>query len=379
MTSSYKPYKSRHMILMCLFLMYAILMPSTSTGQTSDIWTPEAGLYLGRVVRHNQGFNIPISEPTFIFEASLYQWKTGTEDWHHRLLYPQIGISAQYIHLGDQDILGRGLSLIPNITFNTGRSPYGGLTVRLGMGLAYLTRPFDIIDNPKNIAIGSHLNNATHIYLAYRYQISQRSFMSLGAGLTHFSNGKFKSPNKGINIFAGQFTYQHTLRTFEKAEVPTTTINKPHHYAIYKFSMGAHDRGPGTPVHPVYLHNISYAYRISSDSYLWLGLTYAFDRAEYHNMLFIEYNGSDLRRLDAADLSLSLGYELRVGSVGLMAQTGYYLYDPAFNNGPYYFKLGFNYYLFNAFDHIDTFLFTNIKSHLAIADYFELGVGMRLF
>lgn len=382
MTAYFSAFKHFTMPTPLLSIIVGLMITLTELpvlSQAKGIWTPEVGLYLGRVIKHNKRFTIPITEPSFLFEASLYQWKNGQEDWHHSLLYPQIGLSAQYVHFGDSDILGRGVSIIPNVILATGRSSERGLTIRLGMGLAYLTRPYDVINNPGNIAIGSNINNVTNLYINYRSPIGANSYLAIGGGLTHFSNGKFKSPNVGVNILAAQLSYQYTLQPFKKMEMTTGPKSYPKHFAIYKFSMGAHDIGKGSPTHPVYLHNLAYAYSISKVSLLWMGMTYAFSRAEYHNMLFSGYNGNTLKKSDASDFSVLIGYELRIGKIGLMGQTGLYLYDPGFNSSPHYFKLGFNYYLFEMLNHLDVFVFTNIKSHLEVADYFELGVGLRLF
>jgi hypothetical protein len=73
----------------------------------------------------------------------------------------------------------------------------------LGMGIGYLTKRYDEFGNPRNPAIGSHMNGMMHLGYhldAGRYLNEQGWKMYAEAGMVHFSNANWRQPNFGINI-----------------------------------------------------------------------------------------------------------------------------------------------------------------------------------
>ena len=79
------------------------------------------------------------------------------------------------------------------------------------MGLGYVEKIFNAIDNYKNAAVGSHLNGVIHFDLHVEKNISKHSSLEFGAGITHYSNGSFSMPNLGINIATINLGYHHSF------------------------------------------------------------------------------------------------------------------------------------------------------------------------
>ena len=76
-------------------------------------------------------------------------------------------------------------------------------------------------ENYKNDVIGSHINAAVQLNFESRYKLSQHLFINFNVGITHFSNGSFRTPNLGINnpSVNGGFTYAlHPPVTFIHSE-----------------------------------------------------------------------------------------------------------------------------------------------------------------
>ncbi len=67
-------------------------------------------------------------------------------------------------------------------------------------GLSYNFNPYDEIENPGNVFIGSYRNCYVNFALLLNYHIAPKWVTSVSLGFKHFSNGSFKQPNYGINL-----------------------------------------------------------------------------------------------------------------------------------------------------------------------------------
>ena len=146
------------------------------------------------------------------FEASVYQGTFGRKEWHYLYNYPFIGCTFYHSSLGGFEELGDAYALYPFINYPLFRDETSQFTFKLGVGVAYLTRCFDHLENPYNFSIGSHLNAAANISFEFRQEITPRLLAVASFGLTHFSNGATKSPNYGLNTFSGALGIATHLR-----------------------------------------------------------------------------------------------------------------------------------------------------------------------
>jgi hypothetical protein len=67
-------------------------------------------------------------------------------------------------------------------------------------GLSYNFNPYDPIENPTNVFIGSYRNCYVHLGVLANYHFSDHWSANATLGFKHFSNGSFKQPNFGINL-----------------------------------------------------------------------------------------------------------------------------------------------------------------------------------
>lgn len=146
------------------------------------------------------------------FEASVYQSTFGRNEWQILYNYPYIGCTFYHSNLGKFPELGKVYALYPFINYPLLRGETSQFTLKLGAGVAYLTRCFDHLENPYNFSIGSHINAAVNISFEYRQEITPRLSSVASIGLTHFSNGATKSPNYGLNTFSAALGATYHLR-----------------------------------------------------------------------------------------------------------------------------------------------------------------------
>jgi hypothetical protein len=66
-------------------------------------------------------------------------------------------------------------------------------------------------------------------------------------------------------------------------------------------------------------------------------------------------------------------YSYVIGKLSLPVELGYYLHSKFKGNGMFYHRIGFRYHFNN-----NLILTFALKSHWAVAHYFEYGIGYRL-
>ena len=70
-------------------------------------------------------------------------------------------------------------------------------TYGAAFGLSYNFNPFDELDNPTNIFIGSYRNYYVHLEANVLYHVAPKFTIDAAIGFKHFSNGSFSLPNAG--------------------------------------------------------------------------------------------------------------------------------------------------------------------------------------
>jgi hypothetical protein len=157
----------------------------------------------------HSGIAIPLFPAiTYLFQDNIYAFDIcasfptyGNDYWEKLYNYPRSGIGYSYWSLGNDEVIGKahviyGFLNIPVVK----RSGKFSLNYQISLGGAYFPKVFDVHENPFNRAIGSHTNIYARFGLDGKFKLSPSCEIVLEAGTTHFSNGKTKSPNYGINV-----------------------------------------------------------------------------------------------------------------------------------------------------------------------------------
>ncbi|MDD4848794.1 MAG: acyloxyacyl hydrolase [Bacteroidales bacterium] len=135
-----------------------------------------------------------------LYEISVLTNTTGRNLWEAQCNYPTYGFSFICSGLSSPE-LGNLYGLYPFIDFPFKQwKSHNYIALRVGLGLGYLTNPFDRITNYHNFAYGSHLNALIHFELQGKIHLIPRLSLKGGISFTHLSNGTTKEPNFGLNI-----------------------------------------------------------------------------------------------------------------------------------------------------------------------------------
>ena len=255
------------------------------------------------------------------------------------------------------------------------------LQLKIAQGLAFANKPYNKETNSKNKAFGTRVMANTNIGLSYD---NQTLFKNIGfhAGLlfTHYSNGRIKSPNSGINTYLLNlgFNYDFTndLKRNTDSIADTKSFKDKIHYN-FVLRTGINE----SPIirsgqYPFYHISFYADKRINRKSALQLGtelfLTESFkEYIKYFSVAYPEKNidaNTDYKRI-----GLFVGHELLINKISLEAQIGYYVYQPFKKDIPVYDRVGMKYY-FNK----NIFGGFTIKTHLFLAEALEFGIGYRL-
>lgn len=239
-------------------------------------------------------------------------------------------------------------------------------------GLTYNLNPFDSIDNPANVFIGSYRNVYVHLGVVVNYKFNETWAVNGTLGFKHFSNGSFKLPNSGINLVPVTLglSYRLSKQQVHHQRMPIPEYIK-HGLINISFLAGSKNYEVGGGNHLKMglgvncLKQVNYKYRIG----LGFDLFYAAD--------------ADLRSSsNASNFSKSYSYAL-VGSwewvltkklyvpIGL----AFYLHRNVENGeiNAYYERVGMRY---RFFDHY--FAGLTIKAHGGVADIFEWTLGYTI-
>lgn len=236
-------------------------------------------------------------------------------------------------------------------------------------GLSYQFNPFDSIQNPANIFIGSYRNCYVHLGFEADYKISPKWQLNATIGFKHFSNGSFKQPNYGINLVPLTLGVRYKFSEDEILPEPTPIPEfKKYNLWNVMLAFGSKNYVNNDPNYMKmtlgvnYLRAVNYKYRIG------IGVDMFYSAA------------ADLRTGtgsagfgDAFSVAVVPNWEWVVSKkVYIPLGVGFYLHHNKFNDERYgfYERAGIRYRIT---DHLAAGV--TIKAHKGVADYFEWTVG----
>ena len=315
------------------------------------------------------------------FELSISRKTDGRNRWEYMYGYPIVGVAYWYSNLGTSPYLGDAHAIFPYINFPITPNKSTRLYFRAGIGMGYLTKHFDRIDNYKNIAIGSSLNAAVNISFELRAKIINRIFLTGSLGLTHFSNGSIKTPNYGINIPSVNAGIVYKL----SKENPYKTSNLrpelyPYEFDGKKFFQIQFGTGFGYKnmeaeiggKYGVFAFYTNIMKQISFKSRVGVGFDVSYDGTD--KVLFESGNNEELENFwPLVKTGGNFAWELMFSKVSLVVNIGGYFSGEYKREGGIYEKLAIWYY-FNR----NIYASITFKAHYARADYITFGLGYNL-
>ena len=360
--------------LVTLSLLLLSLIPASAQQKASPDHKISVNSHYGFLISHHGTMRYLVKGHIGGAEISFIKPTKGNQLWHRVYHRPEWGFSAIYLDLANPDVLGNlyGTWGFMNFPVPWKKKPTR-LNGRAAIGICYLTRSFDRLENHKNIAIGSHINALVDVRLNSNFKLSKHTRLELGLGLTHASNGSSTIPNLGINMP----TINLGL-TFDRAEVTRERIKDTLPPVERKLKFAVLATGGVTEIDPV--NGPKFPVASVSGNMSWpmehrwngvVGIDVMYNTA---NLEKLYRDTSIVLKSDLVNIQpgFKLGGEIMVGRFSLPIELGVYMYTKMVRNGHFYQRTGLRYQW-------NEHWFANftLKTHFAKADYFDWGVGYR--
>ena len=356
-----------------LFLLFTCALYA----QNTNPFAVEASILRGNALPHTEDMYHLVNGHPQGFMLAIIKKTDGSKEWHQAYNYPDYGGYFLYQDFKSQP-LGENYAVgaLYNFYFWKRR-----LQFRIAQGIAYTTKPYDKEHNSKNKAFGSKLMGNTNFGFTYD---NQSVFKNVGfhAGIlfTHYSNGRMKSPNSGINTYLLNVGLNYNLSDDFKRLPDTNLVKKSYKEPIhYNFVLrtGINENPViNSGQFPFYHIGFYVDKRINRKSTLQLGTELFLTKSiqeyiHYYSVAYPEENVS--ANTDYKRVGIFVGHELLINRISLEAQLGFYVYEPFKKDIPIYDRVGIKYYFTNHF-----FGGFTIKTHLFLAEALEFGIGYRI-
>ena len=332
--------------------------------------------FRGNILPHTDDLNHLITGHPEGVMVSLFKQTHGDKEWQKAYNYPDYG--AYFIYEDYKNsILGQcyATGVFYNFYFLKRKFMF-----KIAQGIAMTTNPQDKVTNSKNNAFGSTIMANTDFVFAYkRENIIDRVGFQAGLIFTHFSNGRIKAPNSGLNTYNLNLGLNYNLDKKVTREVDTVPVNlkfkEPIHYNFVLRSGVNESPVIGSGQHSFFHVGFYADKRLNRKSAIQLGTEIFFsnyykDFIKYQSVAYPEQNldpNTDYKRV-----GVFVGHELFINRISLEVQIGYYVYQPYKFDIPVYDRLGMKYYFGKK-----VFTGLSIKTHMFLAEAMEFVLGVR--
>ena len=379
------PVKSYSLLFtIIIFVFIGIEKPAAQTqndkNKRSYTYTIGANVFRGFIMKHDHRIGHLIREHPVGLELFINKNTYGKKSWQQLYNYPDIGFSLAYFDFKVPE-LGKVIASTVYLDFYLKRWKKSEMIFKVGTGLGFSTNPYDRETNNKNNVIGSTITFTLQGRLGYNFQINDRLRLTPALTISHFSNGAFKMPNKGINIISANLGFSYLLGEQSRPELTGSPIDenfdtnkdKKLHYNFSVFG-GVREIIPiGGDKHP-FINTVLYVdKKVSKRSALLLGGDFFYSWAVKQEIKTARgLEGEE--KPDYKRAAITVGHELLVSKISLITQLGVYIYKPFKSSGkPVYQRYGLKYY-FN--DKLFSGVF--LRAHYGVAQNVEWGLGIRL-
>ncbi len=358
-----------------LLLLFFLLESLTFAQQKNETTTVNLSFLRGNVLVHSKDVAALTGHPEGIMLT--FSRKTfGKQEWQRAFNYPDYGAYFLYQDFKNQ-YLGKNYAIGGHYNFYFFNRQ---LSLDIGQGIAYITKPYDKVSNNKNKAFGSPVIANINLSLQYKKEHIFENFgLQTGLIFTHYSSGRFKAPNSGINTFNFNLGLNYNFEQPQQYVIDSTDSKISYRENLkYNFVLrsGLNESSVINSGQFSFYHASFYIdKRISRKSAFQLGTevffsNYAKNFIKYQSVAYPNKNIDP--NTDYKKVGVFVGYEMFINRMSFEAQVGYYVYQPFKFDISVYDRIGIKYYvapkIFTGF---------SLKTHEFLAEAFELIIGTR--
>lgn len=328
----------------------------------------------GFLIAHRANMSHLVKDRNTAFEIEFSQQDNRRNFTSDNYRFPSRGFALQYHDYGYKEVLGSSYAVLQFTKFNLIQKPkFGFLDFRIGSGVAYITKDYDVVSNPKNNAIGSNLNAFVNMQFVYT---KYWNHFLIGAGLemSHYSNAAISAPNLGLNTpmafvklgYAISERNIFTVDTNPRIEIIPRVENK---FLIHVIG-GVKQNLPGYYISkylPIGAIQAMYRKQLNFKWDFETGFDLIYNEANRQ-----KYDDQTYTAVETIQLGFFVGAAANFYKSQIYVNLGGYVYNKINPAGWIYNRIGYR-YNFNA--HWNAMI--GIKANIGIADYLEFGLGWR--
>ena len=296
----------------------------------------------------------------------------GNKQWHQKYANPEIGVGFYYANFNNH-YLGESYALYgyTKIPFTKRERIVFGY-FDLGLGLAYLTKHFDIEENYFNTIIGSHFNAYLRLGILSNIKINNKFDIITGVSLNHSSNSKTKTPNLGINVISFNLGAKYKLYNTKYNNNKSTTACDC--YNSYYITLSAGPKAISKVEGSFFASSLVFDFvkNITFKSGFGAGADLYYDKTLkfYYNRDSLDYKPG----INDIQAGLHATYIFKFNKVWFNFNVGYYIFDELNLEGKIYSRVSMR-----AFIYKNIYASVGMKTHFAKADLLELGIGYSIY
>ncbi|MFD2203494.1 hypothetical protein [Shivajiella indica] len=333
---------------------------------------------LGPIIENGSASSAELKKNTnYIGVDARLGFQKGSESIYAKLYrFPVYGIGV-YASSFQNEVVGNpnAVYFFMDIPFSYPSDKRWKFGYYFSYGLSFNFNPYDPIDNPTNLFIGSYRNAFINLGFRASRELNERMELYTGIGFRHFSNGALSLPNTGINLLPFTFGANYRLTKNHDKVFSDRSIPKQDKRTLLNFHLA-----PGTK-----------QYFIGDDNNFKLGIgVHILREISYKHRLGLGleqfYSANSKERMDEPMTSrfwdsnafALFGSWEWVLTKNLFAPMGLGVYlHRNKHNGEwnwYYQRVGMGYRFSNGI-----FTSLSIKAHKGKADFFEWTLGYTIF
>ena len=323
---------------------------------------------IGFLLAHRASMNHLPQSHFYSGEVIMNFHTNGSKYWHKAYKQPTFGVFGTMTYNGNKDVIGQAYGVGACVKLPFVSSERWAFNSRLAGGIAYITRKFHLIENPKNNSIGTHLNLLVILGIDLQYKF-RTGYLSLGVDFTHYSNSGTRKPNLGLNIPSLMLGYGfHIKRGTEVKEPVGGPAQKEWTLLLHSVFSLNHNYNYQKELYPVFGINTYMSKRFGEKSGLSTGIDLIYNESNRH----FKSSPANQTFLQTFQIGAFTSYDLHVHCFVFQLGMGVYVYNPLNPNGLFFHKIGGRVELKRGY-----YINACVKSHWAKADYFELGLGYQ--
>jgi hypothetical protein len=310
----------------------------------------------------------------------------GKKRWEQVYHYPEYGGGIYLADFYNSAEIGFPIALYGYFQAPLIRREKFTFNYELGLGLAFNWKNYSPA-NVYNNAIGAKRTVYVDLGLNTEFKIKNRLYLSAGFSLSHFSNGRLKDPNLGLNTIAPKislkydinnnkqkFIIQEIPKFIKKNEFNITLFGGSKNIIYDSIDIAILEKYEGV-YFPVIGISTTFNRQVSFKSKLGMGVSFCYD-GSINAQIAVE-NGelepADGPIKDNLQLSIFPSYEHVINRVSLILQPSFYIYRLKTENMStvFYQRIGLKYNFYKNF-----YVGINLRAYkFSVSDFIEWNAG----